>query len=353
MISNMKQRILYWDVIKAITIFLVIYAHGLQFFTEDKNYWQTDFICQFIISFHMPLFMIVSGYFARSIFQQDFINIVKKKTLQLFVPSVTTYFFVGVIMIFLRKQSLIGQIDNLLLNCIYSFWFLKALFIFYVFISLCKVLYERSSISLYIFIIIFMLVILNIPVQNIDFVHSLTMFPYFIIGIVFYKYKKQIFVYDKFIFIISLSIFSLMSIFWQSNEYNIYTHYIEWTTSYLLIYLVRTIIGISGSMAMILLIRKLVNKIDNKVWIKKIGNLGNATLGIYIFQYFIIARFINLYLIPYIHNMNIFNDTMYEDFFYDIVISPIISLLVLIICYTMVMVIRMNKITRLIILGEK
>ena len=223
----MKQRILYWDVIKAITIFLVIYAHGLQFFTEDENYWQTDFISQFIISFHMPLFMIVSGYFARSIFQQNFINIVKKKTLQLFVPSVTTYFFVGVIMIFLRKQSLIGQIDNLLLNCIYSFWFLKALFIFYVFISLCKVLYEKSSISLYIFIIIFMFVILNIPVQNIDFVHSLTMFPYFIIGIVFYKYKKQIFVYDKFIFIISLSIFSLMSIFWQSNEYNIYTHHIE------------------------------------------------------------------------------------------------------------------------------
>lgn len=104
---------------------------------------------------------------------------------------------------------------------------------------------------------------------------------------------------------------------------------------------------------MILLIRKLVNKIDNKVWIKKFGNLGNATLGIYIFQYFIIARFINLYLIPYIYDMNIFNDTVYENFFYDIVISPIISLLILIICYTMVMVIRMNKITRLIILGEK
>ena len=51
--------------------------------------------------------------------------------------------------------------------------------------------------------------------------------------------------------------------------------------------------------------------------------------------------------------MNIFNDTVYENFFYDIVISPIISLLILIICYTMVMVIRMNKITRLIILGEK
>lgn len=43
-----KERILYWDVIKALTIFLVIYAHGLQFFTNDNNYWQKDFICQFI-----------------------------------------------------------------------------------------------------------------------------------------------------------------------------------------------------------------------------------------------------------------------------------------------------------------
>ena len=93
MTSNMKQRILYWDVIKAITIFLVIYAHGLQFFTEDENYWQTDFISQFIISFHMPLFMIVSGYFARSIFQQNFINIVKKENTSTFCSICYNVFF--------------------------------------------------------------------------------------------------------------------------------------------------------------------------------------------------------------------------------------------------------------------
>lgn len=122
----MGSRILYWDVIKAFTIFLVIYAHGLQFFTYNTDYWQEDFVCQFIISFHMPLFMIVSGYFANSIYRRNFYFILSHKARQILLPSVSSYILVGLIMIFLRKQNLLVQINNLLFYSIHSFWFLKA-----------------------------------------------------------------------------------------------------------------------------------------------------------------------------------------------------------------------------------
>ena len=77
MTNDMKQRILYWDVIKFFAIFLVVYGHAIQNLNPaERTLWDSPMeTC--ILTFHMPLFMIVSGYFARSVFKKNIGEIVR------------------------------------------------------------------------------------------------------------------------------------------------------------------------------------------------------------------------------------------------------------------------------------
>lgn len=60
-------RSTYWDTVKALLIFLVILGHVVQYFmyvsNSNEGFW-SDPVFKGIYMFHMPLFMLVSGYFA-------------------------------------------------------------------------------------------------------------------------------------------------------------------------------------------------------------------------------------------------------------------------------------------------
>lgn len=66
--DRVKKRVALPDILKGFAVFLVILGHCIQegsgtAFQEESLYF-TDKLYQFIYSFHMPLFMLVSGYFA-------------------------------------------------------------------------------------------------------------------------------------------------------------------------------------------------------------------------------------------------------------------------------------------------
>ena len=63
MIDRQSGRDLKWDLIKAFAIFLVILGHCIQ---KMDPLSQQNLMLRFIVSFHMPLFMFISGYFAAS-----------------------------------------------------------------------------------------------------------------------------------------------------------------------------------------------------------------------------------------------------------------------------------------------
>lgn len=58
-----KQRSLYWDNIKGILIFLVVFSHFLWDYQSNET---IKYIVQGIYLFHMPAFIFVSGYFSKS-----------------------------------------------------------------------------------------------------------------------------------------------------------------------------------------------------------------------------------------------------------------------------------------------
>ena len=99
------ERIQTFDVLKAIAILAVVYTHCLQFMGIG-TYWHHP-IFKLTYAFHMPLFMVISGYFAYSSLQLPLKELIKKKSVQLLLPCITAAIVVIVI------NRLIGGMRNM------------------------------------------------------------------------------------------------------------------------------------------------------------------------------------------------------------------------------------------------
>lgn len=73
MTNNVKKRIDYWDIIKGISILLVILGH--------QN--RPLLLAAFIFSFHMPIFFVTNAYFIR---EYNTLRVIKKSAKTLLLP---------------------------------------------------------------------------------------------------------------------------------------------------------------------------------------------------------------------------------------------------------------------------
>lgn len=343
-----NKRIIYWDIIKLFAIFCVIYGHIIQNLNpEERSLWESN-IENLIISFHMPLFMIVSGYFARSLFKNRITDVFNQKLVQLYVPSITTYFLTGVVLIFLRQTPLGSGFKSLLEYCLVSYWFLKALFIFYIITSFLILLWDKKKILFVITLISFLL----LPTNLLDTVHCISMYPYFLLGLLLWKYENILFNNKRAIVIVSLVVFALLSYFYSPSEYNMYDHLFSWEKEYLLLYIVRFIIGVSASLVCILIIREICLYIGENKFVIYLAKLGTCTLGIYVFQqnFMVFGKY---YCKEIVQRINPFRDTVYEFIYFDYIFCFILAIIITLICAYMVIVLRKTKYLRLILLGEK
>lgn len=70
-----KERVYLWDNVKALLIILVVMGHFVTQYTGSNEIMQSMFCI--IYSFHMPLFIFVSGLFAKSSFKDDKLKVNK------------------------------------------------------------------------------------------------------------------------------------------------------------------------------------------------------------------------------------------------------------------------------------
>ena len=89
---EIRNRIQWMDALKLFAIFLVLWGHAVQHLLSSEP--ATEPVYRFIYAFHMPLFMIISGFFGARLSEQSFVHGVIKRTRQLLLPSV----FYGVIL---------------------------------------------------------------------------------------------------------------------------------------------------------------------------------------------------------------------------------------------------------------
>lgn len=58
-----SNRSVFWDIVKGVAILLVVIGHQIQGSCGNTEVFAEDPIFKFIYGFHMPLFMLISGYF--------------------------------------------------------------------------------------------------------------------------------------------------------------------------------------------------------------------------------------------------------------------------------------------------
>lgn len=228
-----NQRILYWDVIKCFAIFTVVWGHCIEFLQPDTSKGWSDPVAARIMSFHMPLFMTVSGYFARSVFKACVWETIAKKGRQLLLPSVSLYFLIGMCLIFLRHKEFWQGLTSLLGYCIVSFWFLKALFIYYVLTCAGIHLWRRNAV----YVVVPIILGVFLPVEWLDYAHSISMYPYFVIGLLLYRHETWFFSHQKAIFVITTLIYLFLTNLYPTQEYDMYTHLFAWDMTTLKLYI--------------------------------------------------------------------------------------------------------------------
>ncbi|KAB2335204.1 acyltransferase family protein [Bacillus mesophilum] len=116
----MEKRNFYFDNAKFILIFFVVFGHLLRSFIEDN---ETIFtVYKVIYSFHMPAFILVSGFFAKGYYEKGYIQKIAKK---LILPYLL---FQGIYSLFYYYLYNRPSIDMDPFNPHWSLWFLISLF---------------------------------------------------------------------------------------------------------------------------------------------------------------------------------------------------------------------------------
>lgn len=119
---NVKERFMVMDVLKGLAIFLVIWGHCIQQTLSSNHYDEPVF--RWIYSFHMPLFMVISGFFAGNVLKSNFKKLLINKGRQLLLPTV-----VWCILFDIFERAFLGIQYSLSGKIMGMFWFLKSLFI--------------------------------------------------------------------------------------------------------------------------------------------------------------------------------------------------------------------------------
>lgn len=333
-----NERIVWIDFLKLFAIFLVVLGHVILFMGLKQNeVMHENTLYSFIYSFHMPLFMTISGFFSNKLLIYE--GNIKRKFLQLIVPCIS-----------LAILCVIFDIHSL------NFWYLKSLFFCYVIYDCVFFLFKRRIIIgillLIILSFIFFPLLASIPYissYKIDF-----MLPFFGLGLLIYRWQANLNNYVALLAFIAILLFIVCFFsFWNSSfiwyfskpnwiDYKMLflekMFVIDFQTFWYSIW--RYLFGLLGTCSFFFLcwfISK--NKNSNKLF--SIGNLGRYSLHIYILQSFIVE--VNPFHISFpINNMCLYY-----------IYSFVFSLTIVIICIFFAKILEKNKYIAFFLFGKQ
>lgn len=264
-----SNRLLWLDNLRGFSILLVVLGHCLQYLGEDFN---NNHLANFIYSFHMPLFMFISGY-SSNLRNKGIVETIKKRCKQLLIP----YFFWTVVVNFFLPGGLIFVMFEAP-----AYWFLLLLFIIIIINSLSTIVStytgcRQEYINLMVFVLLLLvkyIIPINILSLNILCYH----FLFFSLGYFFKSYQEQFSAIfnNNIYFIMLMTAFIICSLLYRRNESPMIFNNLPSG-----IYFIIT--GTLGSLALLSLFLK---KIDCKSVV--LEKLGTNTLGIYVIHLLIL-----------------------------------------------------------------
>lgn len=289
--DSMSERNPYWDIVRGVAILLVILGHAL-FVAKGTN----DPVHVFIYSFHMPLFMIISGYFFHHSLKHPTKFIIWKRFFQLAVPV----FLVGTIDWIIGYLDLTLPLKENLLNwftrIIQTLWFLQALFIGSMIVLAGNRLFHKKA---WIFYLAVFIVFLLTP-DKLQQSGTKAMFPFFVAGVYLHQLAPKYMVIIRkneiallciclLLFVGLLIPFRFAMTYYTSGVYIFNPDFTPGTLLYYNFY--RILIGCTGSAAILLLIHTICQHAKNPAS-SKMAVIGHYTLWLYILSYYLWIAYI-------------------------------------------------------------
>ena len=322
------------DLLKGFGIILVVLGHCIQIgsgttFNTESLYF-SDKLYQFIYSFHMPLFMMVSGYLSwgsmqRATSGKQRVDLLKRRVRVLITP----------VFLWITAEYLIKLIINLVngnlpqktfifeyfYNIFNNFWFLWAVFWCFLIVFVMHYFF-KDSVILY---ILGFMVMFFIP-DGMALGAYKFMMPYFIVPFYLNKYmdknNMRLDVKPKAAWIVfSGLVFVGLFLFFDENSFIYLSGYKligKDVVRQLKIDFYRMIIGFAGSAFFILIWQYILAKCNGRCEFKILTALGKNSMGIYI---------ISTYLLVYvIQNLNPLNQPFYPLNAVQAVVVLVVSL---------------------------
>jgi len=173
------------DISKGILMFLVVWGHVIQFVAYGNEYYLDDPILKAIYTFHMPLFMAISGYLTYgSIQRHAWFPMVLRRFRQLIVPAFVGAAIFGVLFsitaVLLQGADIrntLAHLPLLVFKTASSFWFLWAIFLFTAILATLKVVRRDTPAFMAAVFVIYLLV----PAMGKDYLFKFTL-PFFCLG---------------------------------------------------------------------------------------------------------------------------------------------------------------------------
>ncbi|MBF2685556.1 acyltransferase family protein [Listeria welshimeri] len=203
MVEAAHKRESYFDNAKFILIFLVVFGHFLQTFIAE--YASVRILYIYIYTFHMPAFILISGFFAKSFGKPGYLKKMMKK---LILPYVFFQLIYSIFYYFLLNK------DNLSLKILdpeWSLWFLLSLFFWNLMLLVFSKMKPWKSVIVAVFIGL-VAGYFDVIGGYLSLSRTLVFFPFFLVGYFltkehFYLLKMHFATIIGSIFIVLLLIF--------------------------------------------------------------------------------------------------------------------------------------------------
>lgn len=349
-----KNRIEYIDFIKGVCIFIVVWGHSIQNMGDGNEFWENP-IHEFICSFHMPIFMMISGFFFSKVIGKSLLPMIRARFTQLIVPCfgwslillmVTT----GYLIYDGLPVSPLERVGTLIHETSTRFWFLRSVFICYVLaavsIKMTAVVGIKESRRDIAAFLVSLLLFLLLP-DNGRLHLDKFMYPFFWMGYFLHKHIDYILHHRMKLLGISLAVFALLLFVWK-REYYIYVtgmslydlrngHLVfHDLPNRLSVIFYRYLTGTAGSLFVFLLLQRLYHPCY-----RLIEKVGSYTLGIYTIHIIIEGNILSHF------------DLLHSGFWvYNFVITPIVSIALIVLCIGILRILEKYRYSKWLFLGK-
>lgn len=332
-------RLIEFDIIKGLAIYLVLCGHSILHLSSDES--SGNVLYLLICSFHMPLFMLISGFFSERALMGSFKTLINKKFWQLLYPTITfgiLFFIIDIILWGHNPKDFLGYLWGI-------FWFLKSCFLCFIIFWICLKITKKQVIW---GSILGLLVSQFLPIFKLTY-----MMPFFILGFVINRNKNFVYKRPLYLFLISSLCFILLFVWNYAKGFNevplmgIKTSLLNGNMMFLkdygIYHTTRLFLGLTGSLAVISFIIILKNVGVIRTGRHELAEYGSETLLIYIFQTLLLEDILSN--IIDLHDLNIY--------IFSLIFVPLISYVLMELCYYISKWINRGIISKLLISGIK